>query len=170
VQALHLFPTPDIGRDSLFLTKRSVLEHSPCLQWVMLSGYKPGRKVHFKERLKIGGATHTQKHIHSHSHIHTLTHSHAHTHSHTHTLTLTHIHTHTRTHTHTLTHTHKHTHTHSRFLLNLLRIKGLYMFRALLAHPPETLHHPHLVHCVSVMSVGCTRIGVELQSWCSQLT
>jgi hypothetical protein len=26
------------------------------------------------------------------------------------------------------------------FLLNLLRIKGLYMFRALLAHPQEALH------------------------------
>jgi hypothetical protein len=63
------------------------------------------------------------------------------------------------------------------FLFNLLRIKGLYMFRALLAHPQEVLHEQHLVYCVRVMSVGCTRIEEELvsltvplQSWCSQLT
>jgi hypothetical protein len=31
------------------------------------------------------------------------------------------------------------------FLFNLLRIKGLYMFRALLAHPQEALHKRHLV-------------------------
>jgi hypothetical protein len=37
---------------------------------------------------------------------------------------------------------------------NLLRIKGLYMFRALLAHPQEALHKRHLVYCVRVMSVG----------------
>jgi hypothetical protein len=48
------------------------------------------------------------------------------------------------------------------FLFNLLRIKGLYMFRALLAHPQEVLHQRHLVYCVSVMSVGCT--------WCITLT
>jgi hypothetical protein len=40
------------------------------------------------------------------------------------------------------------------FLFNLLRIKGLYMFRALLAHPQESLHKLHLVYCVRVMSVG----------------
>jgi hypothetical protein len=34
------------------------------------------------------------------------------------------------------------------FTFNLLRIKGLYMFRALLAHPQETLHKRHLVYCV----------------------
>jgi hypothetical protein len=34
------------------------------------------------------------------------------------------------------------------------------MFRALLAHPQEALHKRHLVYCVRVMSVGCTRIGV----------
>jgi hypothetical protein len=45
------------------------------------------------------------------------------------------------------------------FLFNLLRMKGLYMFRALLAHPQEALHVWHLVYCVRVMSVGCTRIG-----------
>jgi hypothetical protein len=33
------------------------------------------------------------------------------------------------------------------------------MFRALLAHPQEALHKGHLVYCVRVMSVGCTRIG-----------
>jgi hypothetical protein len=47
------------------------------------------------------------------------------------------------------------------FLFNLLRIKGLYMFRALLAHPQEVLHQRHMVYCVRVMSVGCTRIGVK---------
>jgi hypothetical protein len=44
------------------------------------------------------------------------------------------------------------------FLFILLRIKGLYMFQALLARPQEALHKRHLVHCVHVMSVGCTRI------------
>jgi hypothetical protein len=33
-------------------------------------------------------------------------------------------------------------------LLNLLRTKGLYMFRALLAHPQEARHKRHLVYCV----------------------
>jgi hypothetical protein len=48
------------------------------------------------------------------------------------------------------------------FLFSLLRIKGLYMFRALLAHPQDALHKRHLVSCMRVMSVGYTR--------CSQLT
>jgi hypothetical protein len=42
------------------------------------------------------------------------------------------------------------------FLFNLLRIKGLYMFRAILAHPQEMLHKRNLVYCVRVMSVGCS--------------
>jgi hypothetical protein len=46
------------------------------------------------------------------------------------------------------------------FLFSLLRIKGVYMFRALLAHPQEAFHKRHLVYCVRVMSVGCTRIDV----------
>jgi hypothetical protein len=50
------------------------------------------------------------------------------------------------------------------FLFSLLRIKDLYMFRALLAHPYEVLHKQHLVYCMRVMSVGCTRAGVPLQS------
>jgi hypothetical protein len=45
------------------------------------------------------------------------------------------------------------------FLLSLLRIKGFYTFRALLAQPQEVLHKRHLVYSVHVMSVGCTRIG-----------
>jgi hypothetical protein len=53
------------------------------------------------------------------------------------------------------------------FLFSLLRIKGLYMLRALIAHPQEALQKRHLVYCVRVMSVGCTRIKVEMQSWCS---
>jgi hypothetical protein len=35
------------------------------------------------------------------------------------------------------------------------------MFRALLAHSQEALHKRHLVYCIRVTSVGCTRIGVE---------
>jgi hypothetical protein len=50
------------------------------------------------------------------------------------------------------------------FLFNLLRINGLYMFRVLLAHSQEALNRRHLVYCVRIMSVGCTRIGVELVS------
>jgi hypothetical protein len=42
------------------------------------------------------------------------------------------------------------------FLFNLLKINGLYMFQALLAHPQEALHKQRLVYCVRVMSVGCT--------------
>jgi hypothetical protein len=53
------------------------------------------------------------------------------------------------------------------FLLNLLRIKGFYMFRALLAHPQ--LHKRHLVYCMRVMSVGCYQgcsgTGVQLHPW-----
>jgi hypothetical protein len=48
------------------------------------------------------------------------------------------------------------------FLFSLFRIKGLCMFRALLAHLQEVRHKRHLVYCVHVMSVGCTRVGVEL--------
>jgi hypothetical protein len=44
------------------------------------------------------------------------------------------------------------------FSFNLLRIKGLYMFWALLAHPHEAHHKRKLVYCLRVMSVGCTRI------------
>jgi hypothetical protein len=47
-------------------------------------------------------------------------------------------------------------------LFNLLRIKDLYMFRAFLAHPQEALNIQDLFYCVRVMSVGCTRIGVEI--------
>jgi hypothetical protein len=43
-------------------------------------------------------------------------------------------------------------------LFNLLRIKGFYMFRTLLAHPQEALNKRRLVYCVRVMSVGGTRI------------
>jgi hypothetical protein len=32
------------------------------------------------------------------------------------------------------------------------------MFRALLAHPQEAKHMRHLIYCVCVMLVGCTRI------------
>jgi hypothetical protein len=45
------------------------------------------------------------------------------------------------------------------FLFSLLRIKGLYMFRVLLAHFQEALHERHLTFCVGVISVVCTRTG-----------
>jgi hypothetical protein len=48
------------------------------------------------------------------------------------------------------------------FSLSLLRIKGLYMFRAVLAYPQEAPHKRHLVYCVRVMSVGCATIAVGL--------
>jgi hypothetical protein len=48
------------------------------------------------------------------------------------------------------------------FLFSLLLIKDLYMFQALLAQPQEALHKRHLVCFVRVMSLGCTRIEVEL--------
>jgi hypothetical protein len=44
------------------------------------------------------------------------------------------------------------------FLLNLLIIKGLYMFRALFAHPQEVLNKRHLVYFLRVMSVGCYQV------------
>jgi hypothetical protein len=37
----------------------------------------------------------------------------------------------------------------------LVRIKGLCMFEALLAHPQEALHKQHLVRSLRVMCVGC---------------
>jgi hypothetical protein len=37
------------------------------------------------------------------------------------------------------------------------------MFRALLAHPQEALSKSHLVYCVRVVSVGCTRIEAEAE-------
>jgi hypothetical protein len=40
------------------------------------------------------------------------------------------------------------------FLFNVLRIKDLYIFWALLAHPQELLDKRHSVYCVR-MSVGC---------------
>jgi hypothetical protein len=50
---------------------------------------------------------------------------------------------------------------HSSF--DLLKIKVLYMFRALLAHPQEVLNKRHLVYCVRIMSVGCGTVAVKLQ-------
>jgi hypothetical protein len=44
-----------------------------------------------------------------------------------------------------------------KYLFSLLRIKGLYTFRVLLAHPQEALHKRDLVHRVRVMSVDCAR-------------
>jgi hypothetical protein len=47
---------------------------------------------------------------------------------------------------------------------SLLRIKGLYIFRALLAHLQEVLHKRHLVWYVRVMAVGCGTVAVKLLS------
>jgi hypothetical protein len=52
----------------------------------------------------------------------------------------------------------------------LLRIKGLYMFRALFAHPQEALRKRHLVYCVSIISVVCATIAISLHTWHRQLT
>jgi hypothetical protein len=49
------------------------------------------------------------------------------------------------------------------FLFNLLSIKDLYIFQALLAHPHEALQKRHLVCCVRIIIVGCTNIGVEMR-------
>jgi hypothetical protein len=47
-----------------------------------------------------------------------------------------------------------------RFSFHLLRMKCLYMFQALLAHPQETLNKRHLVYCVRVMSDGRGTVAV----------
>jgi hypothetical protein len=44
-------------------------------------------------------------------------------------------------------------------LFNSLRIKGLYMFRALLAHSQEALNKRQWVYCVRIMSVGCGTVA-----------
>jgi hypothetical protein len=46
------------------------------------------------------------------------------------------------------------------FSFNLLRIKGLYMFRTLLVHPQEALHKRRLEYCLRFMYVGCATIAV----------
>jgi hypothetical protein len=48
-----------------------------------------------------------------------------------------------------------------RFPFNLLRIKGLYAFRTLLAHPQEAQNKRHLVYCVRIMWVGCGTVAVS---------
>jgi hypothetical protein len=50
------------------------------------------------------------------------------------------------------------------FLSSLLRIKGLYMIPPLILHPQEALRERHLVYCVRVMSVGCTKNEVVQQN------
>jgi hypothetical protein len=46
------------------------------------------------------------------------------------------------------------------FSFNLLRIKCLYMFRALLTHPQEALHKRHLVYCTRILSVGSATVAI----------
>jgi hypothetical protein len=48
------------------------------------------------------------------------------------------------------------------FLFNLLRIKGLYMFRALLAYPQKEIHKRHLVYCMRIMPVVSGTVAVKL--------
>jgi hypothetical protein len=48
------------------------------------------------------------------------------------------------------------------FSFILLRIKGLYMFPALFAHPQEAMNKRHLVYCVCIMSVDCGTVAVSL--------
>jgi hypothetical protein len=47
------------------------------------------------------------------------------------------------------------------FSFSLLRNKGLYVFRALLAHPQETLHKRHLVYYVRIVSLDCDTFAPE---------
>jgi hypothetical protein len=57
------------------------------------------------------------------------------------------------------------------FSFYLLRIKGLYMYRALLTYPPEVLNTRHLVHCMRIMLVGCGTFAVNSLQLCfRQLT
>jgi hypothetical protein len=35
------------------------------------------------------------------------------------------------------------------------------MFRALIAHPQDTMHKQHFVYCVRIMSVGCATIAMK---------
>jgi hypothetical protein len=52
------------------------------------------------------------------------------------------------------------------FLLNLLTIKGLYIFRALLAHPQDSLHKQHLVYLMRVVCwllPGLEKISLGLE-------
>jgi hypothetical protein len=53
------------------------------------------------------------------------------------------------------------------FSFNALRIKGIYIFRVLLAHLQEALHKRHFVHCVRVMSAGCGRLCSTSWGWAS---
>jgi hypothetical protein len=53
---------------------------------------------------------------------------------------------------------------------NLLRVKGLYMFRALLAHSQGALYEQYLVYCVRIISVGCYQDWRGTPSRRTQLT
>jgi hypothetical protein len=45
------------------------------------------------------------------------------------------------------------------FLIKFIKISDLYIFRALLAHPQETLHKRHLVYCVRACYVNLLHQG-----------
>jgi ribosomal protein L33 len=51
-------------------------------------------------------------------------------------------------------------------LFCLLRTKGLYMFRALLAHPQEALYKRYLVYCMRVIiPMQCTKCRLCIAAW-----
>jgi hypothetical protein len=56
------------------------------------------------------------------------------------------------------------------FSFNLLRIKSLYIFRELLAHPQEALYKRHLVYWVRITSVGCGTVAVSQYNVCFSFT
>jgi hypothetical protein len=49
------------------------------------------------------------------------------------------------------------------FSFSLLRIRGLYMFRALLAHPQKVLNKRNLVYCMHITPVYCGTVAVKMQ-------
>jgi hypothetical protein len=64
------------------------------------------------------------------------------------------------------------------FLFGLLRIKGLYMFRALLDHPQEALNKRHLVYCICMWRCSTRnashafyiRLTAHLELWAITIT
>jgi hypothetical protein len=56
-----------------------------------------------------------------------------------------------------------------RFSFNLLRIKGLYMFRALLAHPQEALQN--LIWILRACNISCAAVArLQTVAFCNRAT
>jgi hypothetical protein len=53
------------------------------------------------------------------------------------------------------------------FSFNLLRIKSLYMFRALRAHPHDALHKRHLVYCARIRQHFSSDFKTQLYPSCT---